>query len=334
MEQPKISILVPIYNVEAYLQRCIDSVLAQDFTDWEMILVDDGSPDRCPIICDEAAKMDSRIKVVHKENGGLVSARREGILLAKGKYVMFLDSDDWIVPNALSILYSHIQRGYDMVKGGARRVDENGRLLKFGPYPFEDGELVDTIDFLIKLYTGKVSPHLWGALYKTSLFDVSVFDETIEKRISLGEDLVTNMIVGVRLKRVFYTKEVVYNYFYNSTSIMSTQRVSPEYGKRLEDYLYKRVFSLYPILAEWQQAKFASYCFSNCFIPTMGFSKEYDHYRSFLYDKELEPKIRECTRPRYLLFAKYKFIYKMYSGLYRMLYRCLKPNHLTKMAIE
>ena len=94
MNSPLISVLVPVYKVEAYLQRCIDSVLAQDFMDWEMILVDDGSPDRCPEICDEAAKKDVRIRVVHKENGGLLSARKAGVQIARGDYFVFWDSDD------------------------------------------------------------------------------------------------------------------------------------------------------------------------------------------------------------------------------------------------
>lgn len=95
---PTISIIVPVYNVEAYLCRCIDSILAQTFTDFELILVDDGSPDNCSSICDEYAKKDSRIVVVHKENGGLSDARNTGLDIAKGEYIGFVDSDDFIHP--------------------------------------------------------------------------------------------------------------------------------------------------------------------------------------------------------------------------------------------
>ena len=91
MNTPKVSVLVPVYKVEPYLQRCIDSVLSQDFTDYELILVDDGSPDRCPEICDQNAAKDERIKVVHKENGGLVSARLAGFKEARAEYLIFLD---------------------------------------------------------------------------------------------------------------------------------------------------------------------------------------------------------------------------------------------------
>jgi glycosyltransferase involved in cell wall biosynthesis len=97
---PLISILVPVYKVEPYLRQCLDSVLAQTFTDYECILVDDGSPDKCPAICDEYAAKDTRFKVIHKENGGLSDARNVGIQAAAGKYIALLDSDDLFADNA------------------------------------------------------------------------------------------------------------------------------------------------------------------------------------------------------------------------------------------
>ncbi|MBR6737921.1 MAG: glycosyltransferase family 2 protein [Clostridia bacterium] len=92
---PVLSVIIPIYNVENYLAECVDSVLNQSFTDLEVILVDDGSPDNCPLICDDYAKKDNRVKVVHKQNGGLSSARNAGLNIASGEYVIFLDSDDY-----------------------------------------------------------------------------------------------------------------------------------------------------------------------------------------------------------------------------------------------
>ena len=102
------SVIVPIYNVEKYLSRCIDSVLSQTFADFELILVDDGSPDNCPEICDKYVQKDHRIKVVHKENGGLVSARQAGVSIAKGDYIFNLDGDDAITPDALMSAYQII----------------------------------------------------------------------------------------------------------------------------------------------------------------------------------------------------------------------------------
>ena len=93
------SVIVPIYKIEKYLSRCIDSVLAQTFGDYELILVDDGSPDNSPKLCDKWAEKDKRVKVIHKPNGGVSSARNEGLKVAKGEYICFCDSDDEVLPN-------------------------------------------------------------------------------------------------------------------------------------------------------------------------------------------------------------------------------------------
>ena len=95
------SVIVPIYNIEKYIRRCIESVLSQSFADFELILVDDGSPDNSGAICDEYAEKDERIQVIHKENGGLVSARQAGIRVASGDYIFHLDGDDAVLPDAL-----------------------------------------------------------------------------------------------------------------------------------------------------------------------------------------------------------------------------------------
>ena len=108
--QPKISIIIPMYNVEKYLRRCLDSVLNQTFTDWTAICVDDGSPDKSGEIAEEYAAKDKRFIVVHKENGGLSDARNAGFPYAKGKYIMYLDSDDFIHPQTMEIAYSAIEK--------------------------------------------------------------------------------------------------------------------------------------------------------------------------------------------------------------------------------
>jgi glycosyltransferase involved in cell wall biosynthesis len=103
---PKVSIIVPVYKVEQYLKKCVDSIMAQTLTDFELILVDDGSPDNCGKICDDYAQRDSRVKVIHKENGGQASARNAALDIAKGEYIGFVDSDDWIEPDMYELLYN------------------------------------------------------------------------------------------------------------------------------------------------------------------------------------------------------------------------------------
>ena len=105
-----ISVIIPVYNVEKYINRCVDSVIHQSYTNLEIILVDDGSPDNCPTICDNYSKQDSRIKVIHKKNGGLSDARNVGIEHSKGKYITFIDSDDYISNDYVEILYKLITK--------------------------------------------------------------------------------------------------------------------------------------------------------------------------------------------------------------------------------
>lgn len=106
---PLFSIIIPVYNVEKYLNKCVDSVLNQTFTDFEVILVDDGSTDNCPAICDSYAEKDKRVKVIHKPNGGLINARKSGLEIADGNYIGFVDSDDWIEPEMYELFANMIK---------------------------------------------------------------------------------------------------------------------------------------------------------------------------------------------------------------------------------
>lgn len=123
MIMPNISIVIPVYNVEKYLNRCIDSIIAQTFTDWECILVDDGSPDNCGKICDDYAKNDSRIKVIHQINMGLAGARNSGLKIATGKYVVFLDSDDYVSTKWIeNLLYEKEKHPNSIIFGNLKKV--------------------------------------------------------------------------------------------------------------------------------------------------------------------------------------------------------------------
>ena len=125
---PLLSIIVPVYKVENYLPKCIDSILAQTFTDFELILVDDGSPDNCPALCDAAAEKDARVRVIHQKNGGLSAARNAGLDAARGAWIGFVDSDDYIAPEMYEVLYQAVQStGADLALCDYAEVDEAGK---------------------------------------------------------------------------------------------------------------------------------------------------------------------------------------------------------------
>lgn len=132
---PTISIIVPVYKVEAYLHRCVDRLLAQTFTDFELVLVDDGSPDKCPVICDEYAARDNRVHVIHKANGGVSSARNTGLDAACGKYIMFCDGDDYVDSDWCQQLYSAISaHPTSCIVSNYMRVCSSGKMtIKVSP---------------------------------------------------------------------------------------------------------------------------------------------------------------------------------------------------------
>ena len=115
MELEKISVIVPVYKVEKYLKRCVESIVQQTYQNIEIILVDDGSPDRCPEMCDEYARRDARIKVIHKSNGGLSDARNVGLRIATGEFILYVDSDDYIELDACERLLKGMKKGVDLV---------------------------------------------------------------------------------------------------------------------------------------------------------------------------------------------------------------------------
>ncbi len=165
----EISIIVPVYKVEEYLEKCVDSILAQTFTDIEVILVDDGSPDRSGVICDEYAAKDPRVKVIHKENGGLSSARNAGIEVAKGRYLGFVDSDDYIAPDMYQLLYEDITREQaDLAICGIYDVYE-------GKEPIQKPVIKKTTSaaeaLLVILQGNIISVHAVNKLYKRELFN-------------------------------------------------------------------------------------------------------------------------------------------------------------------
>lgn len=164
-----ISVIVPVYNVEKYLNRCIESLVRQIYTNLEIILVDDGSPDNCPAMCDAWAAKDERIRVIHKKNGGLSDARNAGMAAATGTYMGFVDSDDWISPEMYQLLLDRMcQDGSDIAACGVEMVWENGApprmLTSPGEYVLNAEEAMVSI-----IEESRLKQPVWYKLYKTEL---------------------------------------------------------------------------------------------------------------------------------------------------------------------
>lgn len=218
------SVIVPIYNVQKYLNRCIDSVLAQTFADYELILVDDGSPDECPAICDEYAAKDTRIQVIHKQNGGLVSARQAGIRVATGEYVIHLDGDDALLPGALESAQEIIEKHHpDMVCFSHKRCVD-GIVGETVEDLAEEG-LYHKADLEEKLYPSLLSNEnmqnlfyfLWAKAIKREL--ATKYQLLVSTKISQGEDVSCTTPCYLAADTVYMSKLPVYLYTIRNDSL-------------------------------------------------------------------------------------------------------------------
>lgn len=219
---PIISIIVPVYKVEKYLHRCIDSILKQTFTDFDCILIDDGSPDSCPAICDDYAIKDNRIVVVHQKNRGVSAARNAGLDNAQGEWIVFVDSDDWLEPCALEKLYNkQCETNADIVIGSFKEYyRDRAREIIFDVYIISDKQKMLS-DFFLKKYK-----NVWGKLYRSSLFE----DITQPSNFIYGEDAVVNfqIINSASCHTVVEIKDIVYNYDRTTGGISQELICSPE----------------------------------------------------------------------------------------------------------
>ena len=175
-----ISIIVPVYNVDKYLSKCIDSIISQTYNEIELILVDDGSPDNSPKICDEYARKDNRIIVIHKENGGVSSARNAGLDIAKGEYIGFIDPDDYIVSDMYECMVNAIEKyNFDMVVCGYDYIDENGNVTR--PYKIKSDEILTQKQFVSMQFDmpPTVRHGVVNKLFRKSLFSGIRFPENM-----------------------------------------------------------------------------------------------------------------------------------------------------------
>ena len=210
-----ISVIVPIYNVEKYLDKCVDSIINQTYKNLEIILVDDGSPDNCPQMCDDYAKKDSRIRVVHKENGGLSDARNAGMKVATGEYISFIDSDDYISLDFYETLFqTMIDNDSDIVECSVVKFYEDNNFDEYrDDLKVTNYETVDALDGLIS--ENPFKQHVWNKLYKSSVaLDIPY---AVGK---LNEDEFWTYQVFGKAKKVTRINKTMYYYFQRNGSIM------------------------------------------------------------------------------------------------------------------
>jgi glycosyltransferase involved in cell wall biosynthesis len=217
---PKISVIVPVYNVAVYLEKCVNSILNQTLNEFELILIDDGSTDKSGIMCDDFALLDSRIKVVHKKNGGLSDARNSGLAISTSDFVMFVDSDDWIEEDMLAYLYSLIIiSGSDIAQCGFTKVYKD-EVIDVKTKEITTVTYTDTEKILRNFFLGEdISSVMWDKIYSRNIIK--------DLRFPIGQTLEDHYLLSdifVRTKSITLSTAVKYYYLQRDNSIMKKER--------------------------------------------------------------------------------------------------------------
>lgn len=237
-KRPMISVIVPVYNVEEYLGRCLDSIVGQTYDNFEIILVDDGSTDSSGKICDRYAKSDDRIKVVHRKNGGLSAARNSGIEVVDGEYITFIDSDDYVARDYLEVLFETIRDNNAEISAVKQYVEYPNRTMDTGTgkkYVLSSEQVFEKM-----LYGEDFDVSAWGKLYRRSLFEEVRFPEG-----QLFEDSATTYLLIGQCKRIAMKSIPLYYYVMRSDSITNKSFSVKKFDlikstKAMTDYIVKK----------------------------------------------------------------------------------------------
>lgn len=300
-QTPIISVIVPVYNVEQYLPRCIDSILAQTFTDFELLLVDDGSTDKSGDICDEYARKDPRIRVFHKPNGGVSSARNMGLDNAKGEWMFFSDADDILELAAFQLLISKAEsNSVDLVMAGYRIYQDD--ILQNG-ICLESDKILSRDEALTEMYQPADYPYqgyLWCKLFRRSV----IADNHLRynEQLYFNEDrlfIVQFLCHSQRL--VSYTTRVVYNYIVRETGAMASlqKRYNKKFATDFDAYVLMREI-IYKYTANTYVRQLATKGIASSYLENHKLMVRFNDYDPAIHKRMLKVMVRTGAVKYYL----------------------------------
>lgn len=309
-----VSVIIPIYNAETWLHQSVNSIINQTYKDWELILVDDGSTDSSLEVCNKFALSNSKIKVIHKSNGGVTSARYFGLRSSKGQFVVFLDADDMLYPSALQILLDY-QNNYlvDIVKC-------NEEIL-YGKIKTKMSNkhigVLDKGNFIKCLLLGEVISTLHATLFSRFVLTDEVF--MIEPKFKIGEDVLMNIQAANNCQTAYVGNEIIYGYAYNEKSVMQTQVMSFEYNQSISNKIFQSVKEKTPEVFEIEKRARVIHLIKSFFVPEIEFS--FMRYKELVRYLKNDPngknELLKYIDSKYLKFSDYKYLYLLYSKLYK-----------------
>lgn len=312
-----ISVIVPVYNVEQYLDRCINSIINQTYCNLEILLIDDGSPDSCPQKCDEWEKKDARIKTFHKKNGGLSDARNYGLDRVMGDYIAFVDSDDYIEKTMYEIMIKDIKKTKSDLACCGRfyksTKEERKSRCQEKPIVLNDIEAIHEL-----LNNGCVEEAVWDKLYKKELWDHLRFPLN-----EINEDIVVMPQIIRKSKRIVHVGLPLYYYCYNNSSITKSGYNSKKdiMFKHMQD-LTKYISKYYPSEIQWVNVLKAKYAMTTLFAIVLAgeekkYSSSYKKYKKILrksYIQMLKTKnftVKQKSEALLLLMGIYRLAWSI-----------------------
>lgn len=327
MDLPKISVIIPVYNVEKYLHRCVNSVLNQTMQEFEIILINDGSTDNSGKICEEYKQMDKRIKVIHKKNARVSAARNDGIRLAKGNYVSFLDSDDWIEPGMFQVMLEKAEKlNLDLIMCDYKKKSDNYEELR--TYSIRSGYYSRTdikrelFKCLIMFENLEYPPTISNCTCLINLEYIKRNHIYYDEDIHFDEDSLFGSKIMYHANNFYYLKDsYFYNYFYNPNSTTNTynskrwnsfilinERLIDYFERTLEEFNFSRqikINMLYLTLSALGQIKYSGENYKHIFKMTRGII--YHPKVVELFDDFTVPSVSWKTKI-FILMIKYKMV--------------------------
>ncbi len=259
MEAIKVSIIIPTYNVEAYLPRCIESIINQTYTNLEILPVDDGSTDNCGAILDQYAQTDNRVRVIHQPNAGRIAVRRTGVIEATGDYLFFVDADDWIEPETIQCMLERaIQTQADVTVCLRQAVFDDGHIEPGPPHFLSHPWVFNQEQYIQLVLLGKITGSMCTKLFRKGVLQPEMFE--FPRKYSAAEDHVINCGSFRNIKRAAGIDKVFYNYYMRSNSICHTYIPSLRYYQELFDIARTNMGSDMEIIYNtWHQQCFLQY---------------------------------------------------------------------------
>ena len=315
-EARKVSVLIPVYNVEAYLPQCLDSVVGQTYRNLEILIADDGATDGCGAICDAYAARDPRITVFHKQNEGLLMTRRFLFARATGDLILCVDSDDYLKPEAIETAVEYLTRtDADMTIFSFDAVDEQNRFLRHHPALWSDGmvfEQASLVELRKELITGGAINRIWEKLFKRELLHPEDDENPLYRAIEFGEDVVQLLPLIGRVTRVVFCDQALYQYRCRSTSISHAYKPKQQTDLVLLMEERLRYADTYGLSKEYVQTVFLPFVFHSfvkLFYP-IGLSRQYSneelkaHCRKLRESELIQQALNQPFPPRMNLLDK------------------------------